>query len=278
VHFVNAKLGVDLPRPVTAAATATDGPVPVDWESSSPLEVTLEDMESAPSDDAMFEQLPSPAGEAKRYAAFSRDFASWLYRSQTMELFSVPELKMVSSPGEEERDFRIRLQQAARETRDQWADQLRTKYATKITTLEERLRKAQQAVEREADQARDQKMQTAVSFGSTLLGAFLGRKKLSASTLGRATTAARGVSRSARAGQDVDRAKETVASVQQQLADLEVEFQTETDALSGKAGAMAEQLTTLSIKPKKADIQVRLVALAWAPYWRDERGANTQAW
>jgi hypothetical protein len=35
---------------------------------------------------------------------------------------------------------------------------------------------------------------------------------------------------------------------------------------------------TLSIRPKKADIVVQLVALSWAPYWRDEQGNLEQAW
>ena len=219
VRFTESKLAVDLTQPVVVAAVPGEGPVPLDWEAASPLEVALEDLEAQPSEEGAYDPLPAPAGEPKRYAGWGRDLALWLYRSQSLPLLSSPGLELVSAPGEDEREFRIRVQQAARESRDEWADKLRQKYATRTATLEERLRKAQQAVEREADQARDQKTQTAVSFGATLLGAFLGRKKISMSSLGRATTAVRGVSRSARAQEDVGRAKETVATLQQQLAD-----------------------------------------------------------
>ena len=278
VRFTETKLTVDLTQPVVVAAVPGEDPVPLDWETATPLEVALEDLEAQPSEDGAYDPLPAPAGESKRYAVWGRDLALWLYRSQSLLLLSSPGLKMVSTPGEGEREFRIRVQQASREARDEWTDALRQKYATRTAALQERLRKAQQAVEREADQARDQKTQTAVSFGATLLGAFLGRKKISASSLGRVTTAVRGVSRSARAQEDVGRAKETVATLQQQVADLQAEFQAETDASTGKADTMAEQLEPLVIKPRKTGIEVRLVALVWMPYWRDERGGVTQAW
>jgi len=58
-------------------------------------------------------------------------------------------------------------------------DALRKKYAPKITTSKEKARKAQQAVERETSQASQAKMQTAVSVGATLLGAFMGCKAMS---------------------------------------------------------------------------------------------------
>jgi hypothetical protein len=48
------------------------------------------------------------------------------------------------------------------------------------------------------------------------------------STLGRATTAARGVGRSMKEGQDVERAQENVEAISQKLADLEADFQAET--------------------------------------------------
>ena len=75
--------------------------------------------------------------------------------------------------------------------RDEISESLRKKYAPKIAALQEKIRKAEQAVERETSQAKQAGMQTAVSFGATLLGAFVGRKKVSSSTLSKATTAMR---------------------------------------------------------------------------------------
>ena len=154
---------------------------------------------------------------------------------------------------------------------------LRRKYAPKITTLQERLRKAQAAVEKQQEQARQAKLQTALSFGSTLLGAFTGRKSLSG-TISKATTAARKAGRAMEEGGDVSRANDTVESVQQQLTDLQAQFEAESAALAEKVDPLTEALETVTVKPKKTDIIVQLVSLAWAPYWQDEQGNTSPAW
>jgi phage host-nuclease inhibitor protein Gam len=170
------------------------------------------------------------------------------------------------------------LGQAARETRDEMTEALRKKYAPKIAALQERLRKAQAAVEKQEEQARQAKMQTALSIGATLLGAFTGRKALSSSNISRATSAVRKAGKIMEESGDVARAGETVESLQKQIASLEAEFEAETAALAEKIDPLTEPLETLSIKPKKTDILVQLVTLAWAPYWQDEQGTLSPAW
>ena len=66
----------------------------------------------------------------------------------------------------------------------------------------------EQAVERESEQVTQQGLQTAISIGTTLIGVMLGRKAMTAATLGRATTAARGAGRVLKERQDVGRASE----------------------------------------------------------------------
>jgi hypothetical protein len=186
-------------------------------------------------------------------------------------------LKKVSNPDESERDFRLRLQQEFREVRDEAVEKLRQKYAPKSIALKERIRRAEQAVEREEGQAKQQKTQAAISIGATLLGAFTGRKKISSSVLGKASTAARGVSRSMEAQSDITRAKDTVEALQQQFNDLQAQFDEEVNALTSKIDPSTEALETVVIKPKKTDISVQLVALVWMPHWKDADGTLTVA-
>jgi len=188
VHFADAKTGVDVTRDSTFVTQITEDPIPVKWDSSTEASFNVSDLDKSPNEPAQFSQLPAAAGNARSYIVWNRDFADWLYRNQKLELLKSPSLKQFSNLDESERDFRIRLQQAAREQRDEATEKLRQKYASKMATLEEQARRAQQAVEREAEQAKQQKMQTAVSVGATLLSAFVGRKAISYSSLGRATT------------------------------------------------------------------------------------------
>jgi hypothetical protein len=212
------------------------------------------------------------------YRAWESDFSSWAFRTQTVELFKSAEFKMTSNPGETEGEFRARLQLAAREARDQTSDQLRQKYATKIATLEQQELRARQAVEREAEQAKGRKMQTAISLGATIMGAFLGRKAISSSTLGRATTTMRDVGRSMDEAGDVKRAEQTLESIKQKRADLEAEFQAELDALEARSDPGTETLEKVLMRPRKSDVTVDSLGLAWMPYWQDASGSLTGAW
>jgi hypothetical protein len=276
--FSNAKARVDVTRPLMALTPITDEAVPVAWERGRLVELAVDDLEKSPAAGAAFAVLPGAAGKAKNYAAWTKDFSAWLYASQKLELLRSQGTKQISQPGESERDFRARLSQGGREQRDAELDKLKAKYGPKLQALEERKRRAEAAKEKQADQVKDARLQTAISVGATLLGALGGRKLVSGSTVGRATTAARGASRSMREQQDVGRAQETIESIDLQIVALNAEFEAKVAELQSAVDPTAELLETLSIKPKKADIAVQLVGLAWTPHWRVAQGMLTAAW
>jgi hypothetical protein len=275
VRFSDVKKGLESTRDVLMLTPVEDAALPVNWDEGEELGLTGKDLESAPLGNAEFGELPAVATRAKSYEEWRKDFAAWLYRVQSLEAFHSPGLKVFSEPNESEGEFRIRLQQASREQRDQVVEGFRKKYAPKIAALQERIRRAEQAVARESEQVKQQGVQTVISIGATILGAFLGRKTVSTSTLGRATTAARGAGRVLKERQDVGRAEENVEALQQQLADLEAGFKAEAEsaALPG-----AEFIQTITIKPTKQNISVKLVVLAWAPWWKTATGERIPAW
>jgi hypothetical protein len=278
INFADAKTKVNASQSKVYLTPITDDALPVTWDNAEELGIPATDFEKSGQGGAQFSDLPSAASQAKNYSAWNRDFTAWLYGSQAINLLQSPSLKEVSQPGEDERDFRIRLGQVAREKRDDLVEELRKKYAPKIAALQERLRKAQATVEKQAEQARQAKLQTALSVGATLLGAFTGRKTFSSSNISRATGAARKAGRAFEESGDVSRASDTVESVQQQLADLQAQFEAESNALAEKVDPLTEALESVSVKPRKTDINVQLVSLTWAPYWQDEQGNVTPAW
>ncbi|MBH0179988.1 MAG: ATP-binding protein, partial [Nitrospira sp.] len=278
IRFSDSKSGIDSTQDLAVLAAMTEGPVAVDWDRSTATELVIDDLEQNPEDGAQFLALPASAGKARSYADWSKDFGGWLFRTQKVELFKSPSTKEVSTPDESERDFRVRLQQTGREQRDKGAEMLRQKYASKMTTLQERIRRATLAKEKQQAESRSSQVQAAISVGASILGAFLGRKAISVSNIGRATTAVRSAGRVMKESQDVGAAEENVAVLQQQLADLEAQFKSESDALAAATDPLNEKLDTISIKPTKANIAVKLVALVWTPHWRDAKGTLISAW
>jgi hypothetical protein len=277
IHYSDAKT-IDMTQQLTMLSPISDGPIAVDWSQATVIEVPVDELENEADSDARFASAPSAASKVKNYEKWNRDLATWIYRNQRIELFESPTLDVASNPGESERDFRVRLQQFSRENRDKAVEKLRQRYAPQIAKLEEKKRRAEQIVEREAEQAKTQNYQTAISFGATLLSSFLGRKKASLGTLGRATTAARGVSRSMKESGDVTRAQETLTVVNQQLLDLDGEFQAEAKALESSIDPQTEQLEKVSLKPKKTNISIKLLTLVWAPFWKSADGNLRPAW
>ena len=263
VRFTDAKAKIDETRPLIVVTPLTADPIPVNWDQAEPATFEIGQLSTELPSGASFDELPGAASKTKNYADWTKSFVTWVSTAESLEIYRSPSLKLVSNAGESEGDFRARLQQAAREQRDAEVTRLRQKFAPKAAALQEKLRRAEQAVQKEEEQASAQKTQTAISFGTTVLGALFGRKTLSASTLGRATTAVRGVGRASKEAQDVSRAKENVGSVQSQVEELDAALQAEIASLDATYHPATEPLETISLKPKRTGIQVQLVALVW---------------
>ena len=278
LSFINNRLNLRKSRELLLATEVTDDAFPVDWGRAEELPIDISDLESSPVSGALFEELPAAAADTRNHTKWSREFVDWLYRNQLLDLMQSKRFGQVSEPGESERDFRVRLQQSAREQRDQAMEKLRQKYGSRIATLEDRVRRAEQAVHRTQDQTKQHKMQTAISVGSTILGSFLGRSPVNTATLGRATTAARGAGRAMKSQEDVKRAAETLELQRQRLQEMEEEFKGETDLLSEAMNPLNEGLEQFTVKPLKKDIHLKFFALGWLPYRRTATGIAEPAW
>jgi hypothetical protein len=264
VGFSDSKNGVDELRDVLYAVEVSDGAVPVDWAGASRLDIPPASLQRTPAAGASLEAVPSPALQPRNYAAWQKAFVQWLSQNETIEVLKHRDLKLTSKAGESERDFRIRVQDANRAERDAAVDAVRKKYAAKQAQLTEKLRRSEATVNREQEQASQTKVQTAVSVGATILGAFLGKKSFSASTLGRATTAARGVSRTMKESEDIKRADADAQAIRDQIKALDDQIQAETQQIASQFDAAAP-LDKLTVSPKRGQVTVQFVALGWLP-------------
>ena len=265
VAYSDSKIGLDESKNVVVVTPITDGAVAVDWDKAEIADFTVDYLVKSPPTGAAFAPVPPAAAKPKNYATWEKDFAQWVAQSQSIELLKSARAKLVSNVDESERDFRIRLQAEAREARDKAVAKLRQDYASRIAREEDQVRRAEQNVQKQTEQSSGAKLQTAVSVGAAILGAFMSRKAISATNIGRATTAARGAERIgresadvARASQDLEKEKRELAEVQQQLAD-------ETAALAAQWDLSNEPLDRVLVKPKRGGVSVQLVALVWVP-------------
>ncbi len=243
----------------------------ISWKDAETAELSVDALQDQPGEGVAFDELWAAAGKKTSYTTWKKSLVDYLYRNERSYAFEAKKYKLTSDVGENERDFRIRLKERVREERDAAKEKLRKKFAGKEKTLRERLRKAEQAVEREKDQARSRKLQTAISVGATILGAVLGRGRVSSGTVGRASTAARGAERSVKESRDVDRAQENVAAIQKDIDALVASLESEIDAIESELHVDNVDITTVELKPRKTDIAVEWFGLVWLPYQRSGR-------
>jgi hypothetical protein len=249
----------------------------VAWDEAETL-AELPELLASPEVSAGFEELPPSVLAPKAADAWRKALASYLHRTRRLVLWKCAEPRAISRPDETEGDFRARLAQLDREARDLRVEKLRKAHGPKLERLQERLRKAEERVEREAEQYGHQKLSAAVSVGATILGALFGRKTLSVGNVGRAGTAVRGASRAAREKEDVARAKEGVEDLKGQLQALEDAFRADLDELDDPADPAGFDLSELEVPARKSDVEVSRLALVWTPWRVAPTGIAEAAW
>jgi hypothetical protein len=265
VHYTDHRRTFDHTEDVALAlslAPEGSGIAGVDWRQASPVGLSAEDLESEPPVAGNYADLPALAASPDSYREIEKDLAEVLYRTRELTLWKNPLLDEISLPGEDARDFVIRLGDAAREARDRETAKLKETYRKKLDRLESRERSALERVEREKDQAGQRKWDTALSFAGTLASAFLGRGRRG--TLSRATTAFKGVGRSVKEQADVARAEETLEAIRADQRELEAELTREIDALEERWVLRREDLEEIPARPRRSDVQVERVVLLWA--------------
>lgn len=208
--------------------------------------------------------LPAIAQRAKSYSSWSKKLKSHAYKSCSLTLFKCAKLKLTSRMGEDETDFRVRVRDMAREKRDIKVEKLRAQFGKKFTTLHNRAERAEIKLENEESQLAQAKTNTALSAGTTLLGALFGRKMASVGNVGRAGSTIKRASKIRKESNDVERAQDKLAELQSQLGELELKFQDAVEEASELSLVDDYPITKKDLHPRKSDIEVTKVALLWS--------------
>ncbi len=276
VRYSSIKQKIDTNAAQRFLVEMTDNPVPVTWDDAQSIDFDVNNLETEPLEGAGFNDLASSANNAKNFDKWGKDFCKWLASNRPLTLFSSAKFKALSGPGEPEDDFRARLTQIARETRDLNAEAIQKKYESKITKLQDQLARAQAKQADQAAQAKQAQLQAAVNVGMGLLGALLGGGGRRSSVASKVGSGLRGAGRAYKEGQDVGRAAESVEEIQVELEALQDELGAELESVG--AVDPNEVLETIEIKAKSSDVSLELVALTWVPYANDTQGRLVPAW
>lgn len=278
IHFVDAGKKVDCWRTVTLLQPL-DGALPAElWVDAEECEPDELEFASRGAESATFGSLPSDLLKPKSYAGFATSLKNYLYRERRLTLYSYPPAKETSRPEESESEFRARLAHGLREKRDADIEKVKTKYAAKLQSLEDQIRRAEQKVEREKAQANQSTVSTVLSTFTAIASALVGRKKVSATSLSKAATAARGAGRVVRDRGEIAQATETLEVLLERRQKTQEELEAEVQKIEEAARPESLVIETVEVKPRKTDMTVEPVRLVWLPFKTSGNGVLKRAW
>jgi hypothetical protein len=257
LHYVRASQGLDSwERHVFVAPLEEETP----WASAELLDPDDVDFVHEAPGGAEFVAPPAGSVSKSRFRSYGKQIRSHLYQTRAKSLWRHRPLKLQSKPDETKSEFASRVQLAAREERDAGVEKLRAHFAAKIQRVQDRVRRAETRLEREKSQYDQEKLQAGISMGATVLGAIFGR-----GGFGRATTAARGAGRVAREREDVERAEEELRDLHEAIRALEAQVEEEVRAYLAGREVDPTELEEVVVRPRKSDIAVTDLKLAWKP-------------
>ena len=265
VYFANRTYNVDTQTKISVQIPKLEGRGLVRWEDylSEPIDTAA--LDRSPLPNATFGDLVYPLDDEQNFSALSKDFIEWVYRSQTLKLFSNDTLKMVSNPGETREAFEARCKSANAGSSSDGVQKIRDKYAKLKKTIEDKKLREELELEKDQTVLKQRRGEEAIKGLENVAKLFTGRRSnLSSSMSKRRMTAT--------AKANVAESEEMIRKYQAELADLDAKMEQEIRDFQAQGTQSAGTIREVTVAPLKKDIVVELFGLAWKPAYAFKSG------
>jgi len=218
-----------------------------------------------------FYTVPDSMNSAKELKQVEKDLSDWLYQNKKHITMEHKDLKIHKEHAETNQSFLSRVQLAAREERDEELDELQEKYEVKFDRIEEKIRKEEQDLDAAKADVRDRKTAEMVGIAETIFSVFVRKRSRSISS---ATSKSR---MRRKAAQRVEAAEEDLEELLLTQEELEQELKQKMEEIKVKWDTVSLGVTEKEITPRRTDIKVDQIILAWVPYWIASDGQTVAA-
>lgn len=261
VHYSSKTYDIDKTQsfsfqlPLASLSDSSD----LDWFNSDSLDWKVADLLTVPPSGTSCDPLPSFAQTAKPYSKWQTALNRHIREAHPLKLIKCKSPKLVSQPGEAKTDFLLRVRQKLREERDGALKKIRDRYAIKLRNAENKLMTAKERLEREQMQAQQRQLESVVAVGSSLLGAFMGRRRGGRS--GR--RAVRAVGRLNQDRLDIAQAQNKAELMADDLRQLEDQLRMELAGIENDYRAEKVEFEKVEVVAKVADVEFLTFGLLW---------------
>jgi hypothetical protein len=275
VRYYDSKRDIDIIENKALLVSPPDDFGRAEWKNATQLDNWEKDVFPKPDHpegvSVDFYTVPDSMNSAKELKQVNKDLSDWLYQNKKHITMEHKDLKIYKEQDESNQSFLSRVQQAAREERDEELDTLQEKYEVKFDRIEEKIRKEEQDLDAAKADARDRKTAEMVGIAETIFSVFVRKRSRSISS---ATSKSR---MRRKAAQKVEAAKEDLEELMITQEELEQELKEKVEEIKVKWDTVSLGVTEKEITPRRTDIKVDEMIVAWVPFWKAKDGRTVIA-
>ena len=266
LHFVRASHDIDIWQEVYALRSIHGQQTGEDWEGVYLLGQPPH-LSPGPEPGAKFGQLPSQFAQEATYKKLQKSLEDYLYRTQTVTKWRCRLLDSYSHVGEEESAFRQRLAPLAREAREKASEALDARHQKRLSDAESKIKRSQSTYDEQKSQFWGRLCGVLLKVVEVVVAVISGSKsrRRTSTSVTAARQAATERGQAQRAKQRLD---EAIAEQERLLADIDQERQ----KLAEQYLPDRLQLEAIEVRPRKSDVEVEWVSVAWLPGVVDDAG------
>ncbi len=143
VSFVITKRNIEYRSERVYLARAGAAAIGIDWASAAELDVSMHDLQRTPDSvpegqGPYFGVVPDSINTARELSSVGKRFSDHIYYNTRMPIAFNRRLDLYQRPDESEREYRLRLQQAARDALDAETAALKERFDKQITSAEDK--------------------------------------------------------------------------------------------------------------------------------------------
>jgi len=266
VNYVDKKRGVEDKEERILLAPVSNVVSRIDWGDAEALAAEPRELrrqhEQVGDEGPYFEAIPESANTAAELKKIQNDLEDWLYYNARYPLRANETLSVAQKPGESDDAFAARVQQAADVAYAEEAEKARVAAAKKKDAIAAKLSKAQKDLAEDQAKVSAKRMDQFTSLGESILNFFFGRRS---STI--VSSAMRKQNQAAAAAAAVEKGKQLIAELTTQQTQLDADAAAENAAIAAKWKTIAASIDQVDVAPRRTDIAVDLLAVAWTPEW-----------
>ncbi|MFW3371432.1 ATP-binding protein [Aliarcobacter butzleri] len=261
VHYIDAPKNIDFEEKISYKIYLDENMKNIDFEEKE--ELGNNSFEEKEKPNSFYYELPSFIQKEKDIKVIEKDFMDYIYRNSKLTLYKNEFLKITSKQTESLNDFKIRLQDRLNEKIDLEVEKLKIKFVKENDSIETKLSKLYEKLQKEEIQATSTTTDTIISIGTSLLGAFFGNSVINKTNIGKVATSAKGASKILKERNDVKQVENEILELQQQKEALKTLLENEIEKINLANQSSNFPIEEIFIKPKRSDIYNTKLALLW---------------